>query len=127
MTWCKPIATGATSLSSSPPATISTRHRWLNLLGANHLIATRVETIDGRYTGEARTPASFAEGKVTLLKQWLQTAGHSLEGSYFYTDSRNDLPLMELADNPVAVNPDRYLAAEAVSRNWPTIHLHNKN
>ena len=97
------------------------------LLDANHLIATVAERSNDQFTGEAVSPASFGEGKVTLLKEWLQSAGHSLEGSYFYSDSRNDLPLMELADNPVAVNPDRYLAAEADKRNWPTIHLHIKS
>ena len=97
------------------------------LLDANHLIATEAEFIDGKFTGEATVPASFAEGKVTLLKQWLESAGHSLEGSYFYTDSRNDLPLMELADNPVAVDPDPYLAAAVAARDWPSISLHGKS
>lgn len=97
------------------------------LFDVPEVIATEAEIIAGRYTGEALHPASFAAGKVTRLKQWLETSRHGLEGSYFYSDSRNDIPLMELADNPVAVDPDPYLRQVAEARNWPCISLHGKN
>ncbi len=97
------------------------------LFDVTDVIATEAEMINGRYTGEASFPASFAEGKVTRLKQWLQINDHDLKGSYFYSDSRNDLPLMELADYPVAVDPDPYLRGVAESRNWPCISLHGKS
>ena len=97
------------------------------LFDVSHVIATEVEIIDDRYTGEANYPPSFAEGKVTRLRQWLQINDHDLKDSYFYSDSRNDLPLMELADHPVAVDPDPYLRQVAESRNWPCISLHGKS
>ena len=97
------------------------------LFDVAHVIATEAETVNGDFTGEAVHPASFAEGKVTRLKQWLQVNDCSLEGSYFYSDSRNDLPLLELADHPVAVDPDPVLRQVAETRNWPCISLHGKS
>ena len=95
------------------------------LFDVSQVIATEVERIDGQFTGEAVHPASFAEGKVTRLTQWLENNSHDLKGSYFYSDSRNDIPLLELADNPVAVDPDPYLRQVAEARNWPCISLHD--
>ncbi|WP_151705013.1 HAD family hydrolase [Nitrincola alkalilacustris] len=92
-------------------------------LGIDVLLATEPELLDGRYTGRLQGTPCFQEGKVTRLQQWLEERGHSLSGSYFYSDSRNDLPLLEQVDHPVAVNPDETLASIARERNWPILDL----
>lgn len=92
-------------------------------LGIQELIASEGEIVDGRYTGEPRGIPSYHEGKVTRVKQWLADRGITLEGSYFYSDSHNDLPLLRLVDHPVAVDPDPVLLAHAESAGWPVISL----
>jgi HAD superfamily hydrolase (TIGR01490 family) len=92
--------------------------------GIRHLIATEPHREDGRFTGRVAGEPSFREGKVTRLRQWLDGTGHGLEGSYFYSDSHNDLPLLELVDHPVAVDPDDKLKTVAEARRWPVISLH---
>ncbi|WP_175652652.1 HAD family hydrolase [Pseudomonas sp. Marseille-P9899] len=87
------------------------------------LLATECELVDGRYTGRSTDVPCFREGKVTRLRRWLDENGLNLEGSYFYSDSMNDLPLLEQVDNPVAVNPDPNLRAEAEKRGWPILDL----
>lgn len=87
--------------------------------GIEHLIATEPEWRDGGYTGAVVGPPAFREGKVQRLEQWLETHGATLEGSHFYSDSINDLPLLERVAHPVAVDPDARLAAEAELRGWP--------
>jgi len=66
---------------------------------------------------------SFAEGKVTRLNLWLEGRGMILDGSFFYSDSHNDLPLLELVDHPVAVDPDDILLAKAKNRQWQILSL----
>ncbi|WP_278939474.1 MULTISPECIES: HAD family hydrolase [Pseudomonas] len=92
-------------------------------LGVEHLIATECEIVDGRYTGRSTDVPCFREGKVTRLNRWMAENGHSLEDSYFYSDSMNDLPLLEQVTHAVAVDPDENLRAEAVKRGWPVISL----
>jgi HAD superfamily hydrolase (TIGR01490 family) len=92
--------------------------------GIDHLIATEPETLDGQYTGEVAGEPSFREGKVNRLKEWLNEFHQNLDGSWFYSDSHNDLPLLEQVDNPVAVDPDQTLAEVAKERNWPILQLH---
>lgn len=87
------------------------------------LIAPIPELKDGRYTGNIVGIPSFQEGKVTRLNAWLQEKNHTLEGSYFYSDSHNDLPLLKLVDHPVAVDPDNTLAAYAAEQGWKQISL----
>ncbi|KJK09515.1 MULTISPECIES: HAD family phosphatase [Pseudomonas] len=87
------------------------------------LLATECEMVDGRYTGRSTDVPCFREGKVTRLKRWLEENGLNLDGSYFYSDSMNDLPLLEQVANPVAVDPDPNLRAEAEKRDWPVISL----
>jgi phosphoserine phosphatase len=60
---------------------------------------------------------------VQLLRQWLARHDESLAGSWFYSDSHNDLPLLEVVDHPVAVNPDEQLRKTAIRRDWPILHL----
>jgi len=87
------------------------------------LLATECEMVDGRFTGRSTDVPCFREGKVTRLRRWLEENGLNLEGSHFYSDSLNDLPLLEEVDNPVAVDPDPNLRAEAEKRGWPVISL----
>jgi HAD superfamily hydrolase (TIGR01490 family) len=92
-------------------------------LGIDTLLATECEMAEGRYTGRTTGVPCFREGKVTRLQHWVQESGLSLEDSYFYSDSMNDLPLLEQVAHPVAVDPDPRLRAEAESRGWPVITL----
>ena len=92
-------------------------------LGIEHLIATEPEQIDGRFTGRVAGTPSFREGKVTRLTEWLQKQGENLAGSGFYSDSHNDLPLLEMVKHPVAVDPDDTLHDHARARGWPIISL----
>ncbi len=92
-------------------------------LGVEHLLATEPETVDGRFTGEVAGVPCYREGKVTRLRQWLDEHAMGLEQSWFYSDSHNDLPLLEQVTNPVAVDPDAQLAAVARDRRWRVISL----
>ncbi len=94
--------------------------------GITHLIATDPEEVDGRFTGEVAGTPCFREGKVTRIEQFLAERGTTLErldDSWFYSDSHNDLPLLEKVRHPVAVDPDPILRAEADARGWPVISL----
>ena len=95
-------------------------------LGVEHLLATDPEVINHRYTGQVDGTPCFREGKVTRLRQWLSKHGENLHDSWFYSDSHNDLPLLELVSNPVAVDPDDTLAWHAQQRRWPIISLRNE-
>lgn len=93
-------------------------------LGVEHLLAVEPEQVNGRYTGRVKGVPSFREGKITCLEHWL--AAHpeqSLEGSFFYSDSHNDLPLLKKVTHPVAVDPDPQLRAFAEAAGWPVISL----
>ncbi len=92
-------------------------------LGIEHLIATEPAEVDGHYTGQVAGTPSFREGKVTRLTDWLRAHGENLAGSHFYSDSHNDLPLLEMVEHPVAVDPDETLAAHAEAKGWPRITL----
>jgi HAD superfamily hydrolase (TIGR01490 family) len=92
-------------------------------LGIRNLLACEGEIVDGRYTGNPSGVPTFREGKVTRLQEWLAGRDASLEGAWFYSDSHNDLPLLELVDNPVAVDPDDQLRATAETRGWKIISL----
>lgn len=93
--------------------------------GIEHLIATQPETLDGQYTGGVEGEPSFHAGKVNNLESWLTAHGADLQGSWFYSDSHNDLPLLERVDHPVAVDPDAILTQVAQSRQWPILRLHS--
>ncbi|MDH5764816.1 MAG: HAD-IB family hydrolase [Gammaproteobacteria bacterium] len=86
--------------------------------GVDHLIATEPEIINGQYTGRVAGTPCFQHGKITKLNEWLEISGKTLEGSYFYSDSHNDLPLLEQVSHPVAVDPDDQLKAIALERGW---------
>ena len=94
-------------------------------LGIEHLIATDIEEEDGAFTGKPRGTPCFREGKIDNLRGWLASRGERLEDyeSWFYSDSLNDLPLLEAVDHPVAVDPDPTLRARAAERGWDIISL----
>jgi HAD superfamily phosphoserine phosphatase-like hydrolase len=94
-------------------------------LGVEHLIATDIEEVDGRFTGRPRGTPSFREGKIECLGAWLAARGARLADfeSWFYSDSLNDLPLLALVTHPVAVDPDPTLRAHALAHGWPVISL----
>lgn len=91
--------------------------------GIAHLLATEPKIVNERYTREIVGVPCFQAGKVTRLQHWLENREETLAGSYFYSDSRNDLPLLEMVDNPVAVDPDDTLRNIALEKGWPIISL----
>jgi len=94
--------------------------------GIEHLIGTDPEQVNGQFTGKVIGVPSFREGKVTRLDAWLQARGlnwQSVTESWFYSDSLNDLPLLERVTHPVAVDPDPTLRAHAEKQGWPVISL----
>ncbi|MEM8662314.1 MAG: HAD family hydrolase [Pseudomonadota bacterium] len=92
-------------------------------LGIDELIACEAEIVDGYYTGAPIGVPSFHTGKVSRLNTWLDEREMALTDAYFYSDSHNDLPLLELVTHPVAVDPDDILLARAKENGWPIISL----
>ena len=90
--------------------------------GINHLLATEPEIKGGRYTGGVSGMPCFQAGKIDKLMPWLQKNEETLTGSTFYSDSHNDLPLLELVDNPVAVNADKILTKIAEKKGWEALN-----
>ena len=86
---------------------------------AQHKAATDPEEIDGRFTGRISGVPNFQQGKVIRLAQWREDHPQTFEHVTFYSDSRNDLPLLEAADLAVAIDPDPVLKLEAEQRGWP--------
>lgn len=95
-------------------------------LGFEHLIATEAQVAAGRYTGKVEGMPNMREGKVARLEAWLAERGTTLAAfakSWFYSDSRNDIPLLSRVTHPVAVNPDPTLAALARENRWPVLQI----
>lgn len=92
-------------------------------LGIDNLIATVPAQSNGHYTGEVAGTPSFQEGKVKRLMDWLRGTSTNLAGSTFYSDSHNDIPLLERVDHPVAVDPDEHLRRHAGEHGWPIVSL----
>ena len=86
--------------------------------GIDHLLATEPEIKSGRYSGKISGIPCFQSGKIDNLLPWMVQNNETLEGSFFYSDSHNDLPLLDLVDNPVAINADKILTSEAIKRGW---------
>ena len=93
----------------------------IEMYGIDHLLATEPEFISGRFTGKVSGIPCFQSGKIDNLMPWLEKNNESLIGSYFYSDSHNDLPLLELVDNPIAVNSDKILSSAAHKNGWPVL------
>lgn len=92
-------------------------------LGVETLLATEPELTQGRYTGRVTGIPCFREGKVTRLEAWLREHKFDMYGSWFYSDSHNDIPLLEQVAYPTAVDPDAQLATHAAAKGWPVISL----
>lgn len=86
-------------------------------------IGAPLEIVDGRYTGRLAGPMTYREGKVAAIEQLAEREGLDLERSWAYSDSESDLPMLRAVGHPVAVNPDRALAAVAADEGWDVIHL----
>lgn len=92
-------------------------------LGIPHLLATEPELTNDRYTGNVLGIPCFQDGKVKRLEQWLEENQQNLQDSCFYSDSHNDIPLLEVVTLPVAVDPDDDLRSHALARQWDIISL----
>jgi HAD superfamily hydrolase (TIGR01490 family) len=88
-----------------------------------HLLATEPEIINDRYSGDITGIPCFQDGKVLQLEAWLGSNRQSLDDSWFYSDSHNDLPLLNRVSHPVAVDPDEILEQHASEHDWPVISL----
>jgi len=93
------------------------------LYGIDNVLAIEAEMVDGRYTGKIVGIPTYASGKVDNLMLWLEEHGETLEDSSFYSDSHNDIPLLDIVDHPVAVNPNDALRVYAEDKNWPILDL----
>ena len=97
------------------------------IFGFHKLIATLVEKdSEGEYTGRSYGVASFQEGKIIRVKEWLDSLRfnfHDFEKTFFYSDSVNDIPLLESVTDPIATNPDDVLHEHAEKRGWPIINI----
>jgi HAD superfamily hydrolase (TIGR01490 family) len=103
------IVTGATPYAARPLA---------RELGIDHVVATRLEVDQGRFTGRVEQPMSFGAGKVLLAERLAAEHGFSLGDATFYSDSITDLPLLERVKTPIAINPDPRLRRIAQQRGW---------
>jgi HAD superfamily hydrolase (TIGR01490 family) len=95
-------------------------------LAIPHVIASEGEQVDGRFTGRIRGTPCFREGKIERLREWLASRGADetdVRESWFYSDSHNDLPLLDWVTHPVCVDPDEKLAAHATRLGWPVLDL----
>jgi len=104
------IVSGATYYVVAPVA---------RCLGIEHMLYTRLEVVDGLFTGKVVEPVCFEEGKIYWLEKFIEEQGISLAKSWFYTDSITDLPLLDLVGHPVITNPDHMLYRTARKRRWP--------
>ncbi len=102
-----------------------------DLFGVETLLAAELERNErGLVTGRAKGVLTFREGKVTRVVQWLAELGHAasdFDRVTFYSDSINDLPLLEWSTHPVATNPSAKLAEVAVQRGWPILRLFERD
>ena len=114
------VVTATNSFVTSPIA---------RAFGVPHLIATDPEYVSGRYTGKIAGTPSFKHGKVIRVNDWLAGMDRCLvdfDKSYFYSDSLNDLPLLEVVTHPIVTNPSEGLLRVARDRDWPVLNLFNQ-
>lgn len=110
-------------VSASPVELVAPLAHALGMTGA---IATESEVVDGTYTGRLLSEFCYGQGKVNRVRKVAVEQGYDLRLCYAYSDSKSDLPLLELVGHPVAVNPDGTLRKIARSRNWPLVHFARK-
>jgi phosphoserine phosphatase len=94
------------------------------MLGADHMVATRMVVEDGHYTGEIEYYV-YGPAKADAIRELAAVRGYELAESYAYSDSVTDLPMLEIVGHPNAVNPDRGLRKVAVDRGWPIVAFSN--
>jgi HAD superfamily hydrolase (TIGR01490 family) len=94
------------------------------LLGADHVIATRMAVSDGRFTGQIDYYA-YGPAKAAAIAELATATGYDLASSFAYSDSATDLPMLEAVGHPSTVNPDRTLRKEAAARGWPILEFNN--
>lgn len=95
----------------------------VNLFGIQTMLATEPELVNGRYTGQYIDEPCYQLGKVSRLTRWLEANHANLNNSTFYSDSHNDIPLLEKVTHPFAVDPDDQLKQHANNHGWPVITL----
>jgi len=95
-------------------------------LGIAHVMCTRMEVEDGKFTGNVIEPACWGDGKAHAARELTKEFNLDLTKSYFYTDSAEDLPLLEIVGNPRPMNPDTKLAALAFENGWPVYRLNDQ-
>jgi HAD superfamily hydrolase (TIGR01490 family) len=95
------------------------------MLGADGVIATRMDVAEGKYTGTIRFYA-YAENKATAMREMAREKGYDLARSYAYSDSITDIHMLEAVGHPYAVNPDRELRRQAVRRGWPILEFNRR-
>ena len=89
-----------------------------------NVIATIPEQINGTFTGKILEPSALGEGKLLRVKEWMDKNGYKdFSGTTFYSDSINDLPLLESVDKPIAVNPDEKLREISINNSWEIVDL----
>jgi len=91
-------------------------------LGIDEVLGIELEVKHGVYTGHTVGTLTYREGKITRLLEWLDAEEENLEGASFYSDSRNDLPLLKKVDHPHVVNPDPVLREHAQQAGWPILN-----
>jgi HAD superfamily hydrolase (TIGR01490 family) len=94
------------------------------MLGVDHVIATRMVVDDGKYTGEIAEYV-YGPGKADAIREFAERRGYDLDESYAYSDSVTDLPMLEAVGHPFAVNADRALRKAALERGWPMLTFSN--
>jgi hypothetical protein len=92
------------------------------MLGVDRVVATRMVTVDGHYTGEIDFYA-YGENKAVALRQVAAESGYDLADCYAYSDSVTDLPMLSAVGHPTAVNPDRALRKAAAEHGWPVLEF----
>jgi HAD superfamily hydrolase (TIGR01490 family) len=111
-------------VSATPVEIGEVMARRLGLTGA---LGTKIEAVDGVYTGRLVGHVLHAERKAIAARELAETAGADLADCWAYSDSRNDIPLLELVGNRVVVNPDSALSHHAHERGWPILRLTPKS
>jgi HAD superfamily hydrolase (TIGR01490 family) len=110
------------------PVIITATNRFITgpiagLYGVEQLLATEPEVVADRYTGSISDIPCFQEGKIHKLRNWLEVNNRTLDDSWFYSDSHNDLPLLNEVTYPIAVDPDEILRQHAEAHGWQVISL----
>ncbi|TFH00592.1 MAG: HAD-IB family hydrolase [Calditrichales bacterium] len=88
------------------------------MLGIDHVISTRMEVVNGHFTGRTIGQYCYGREKLRIASQYCHTYGVPLESAYFYTDSYSDLPLLEKIGHPVCISPEKKLERIAVQKGW---------